>query len=75
MIVVLLKLELSHFRCFQILHIFNGYCYLGSNAINHGVEYHQDVIDYARTKLEEFIKSCQSFDEFDFCAPVFVQGK
>ncbi|XP_017768364.1 PREDICTED: protein-L-isoaspartate O-methyltransferase domain-containing protein 1-like isoform X2 [Nicrophorus vespilloides] len=47
---------------------------LGSNGVNHGVEYHEDVIKYAYTKLEEFKKYSGAIDEFDFCEPQFMQG-
>ncbi|XP_041356622.1 protein-L-isoaspartate O-methyltransferase domain-containing protein 1-like [Gigantopelta aegis] len=47
---------------------------IGPYAVNHGVEIHADVVDYARQKLEEFTKKCDAFDEFDFCEPSFVVG-
>ncbi|XP_032875607.1 protein-L-isoaspartate O-methyltransferase domain-containing protein 1 isoform X2 [Amblyraja radiata] len=43
-------------------------------GINHGVEIHADVVDYAREKLDNFIKKSDSFDKFEFCEPVFVVG-
>jgi len=42
--------------------------------VNHGVEYHQDVIDYAVAGLERFRQMADSFDEFEFCEPVFTRG-
>ncbi|XP_072898654.1 protein-L-isoaspartate O-methyltransferase domain-containing protein 1 [Hemitrygon akajei] len=47
---------------------------LGPFGINHGVEIHADVVDYAREKLDNFIKKSDSFDKFEFCEPVFVVG-
>lgn len=48
---------------------------LGSNGINHGVEFYQDVIDYANMKLEDFRKYSGAIDEFDYCEPKFIQGE
>lgn len=47
---------------------------LGPYGVNHGVEYHQDVIDYAVAGLERFRQMADSFDEFEFCEPVFTRG-
>ncbi|XP_060940708.1 protein-L-isoaspartate O-methyltransferase domain-containing protein 1 [Limanda limanda] len=47
---------------------------IGPFGVNHGVELHKDVVEYAREKLEDFIKSSDSFDKFEFCEPVFVVG-
>ncbi|CDQ86647.1 unnamed protein product [Oncorhynchus mykiss] len=47
---------------------------LGPFGVNHGVELHQDVIEYAYQKLEFFIKTSDSFDRFEFCEPCFVMG-
>ncbi|KAL1021334.1 hypothetical protein UPYG_G00011910 [Umbra pygmaea] len=47
---------------------------LGPFGVNHGVELHQDVIEYAYQKLEFFIKTSDSFDRFEFCEPCFVNG-
>ena len=35
---------------------------VGPFGVNHGVELHQDVIEYAYQKLEFFIKTSDSFD-------------
>uniref|UniRef100_A0A667ZCY0 Protein-L-isoaspartate O-methyltransferase domain-containing protein 1 n=1 Tax=Myripristis murdjan TaxID=586833 RepID=A0A667ZCY0_9TELE len=43
-------------------------------GVNHGVELHKDVVEYAREKLDDFIKNSDSFDKFEFCEPVFVVG-
>lgn len=36
----------------------------GPFGVNHGIELHSDVIDYAYQKLESFIKTSDSFDRF-----------
>ncbi|XP_013871773.1 protein-L-isoaspartate O-methyltransferase domain-containing protein 2 [Austrofundulus limnaeus] len=46
----------------------------GPFGVNHGVELHADVIDYAYQKLDSFIKTSNSFDKFEFCEPSFVVG-
>ncbi|XP_030624890.1 protein-L-isoaspartate O-methyltransferase domain-containing protein 2 [Chanos chanos] len=47
---------------------------LGPFGVNHGVELHADVIEYAKQKLHHFIKTSESFDKFEFCEPSFVEG-
>ncbi|XP_048877727.1 protein-L-isoaspartate O-methyltransferase domain-containing protein 2-like isoform X3 [Brienomyrus brachyistius] len=47
---------------------------LGPFGVNHGVELHSDVIDYAYQRLDVFIKTSDSFDRFEFCEPSFVVG-
>nr|XP_040049119.1 protein-L-isoaspartate O-methyltransferase domain-containing protein 2-like [Gasterosteus aculeatus aculeatus] len=47
---------------------------LGPFGVNHGIELHADVIDYAYQKLDTFIKTSDSFDKFEFCEPSFVAG-
>ncbi|KAM3839372.1 protein-L-isoaspartate O-methyltransferase domain-containing protein 2 isoform 1-T2 [Vipera latastei] len=47
---------------------------LGPFGINHGVELHADVIEYAKQKLDFFIRTSDSFDKFEFCEPSFVSG-
>ncbi|KAJ3655677.1 hypothetical protein Zmor_014798 [Zophobas morio] len=47
---------------------------LGSYGINHGIELHEDVIQYAYMRLEEFKKHSGAIDEYDFCEPKFMQG-
>ncbi|XP_036085002.1 protein-L-isoaspartate O-methyltransferase domain-containing protein 2 isoform X2 [Rousettus aegyptiacus] len=47
---------------------------LGPFGVNHGVELHSDVIEYAKQKLDFFIRTSSSFDKFDFCEPSFVPG-
>ncbi|XP_067948949.1 protein-L-isoaspartate O-methyltransferase domain-containing protein 1-like [Watersipora subatra] len=46
----------------------------GPNSCNHGVEFHASTIQYAYTKLENFITTSTSFDEYDFCMPEFFHG-
>nr|KAG5705842.1 hypothetical protein BaRGS_030732 [Batillaria attramentaria] len=46
----------------------------GPYGVNHGIELHEDVVEYARDKLEEFKKKTSAFEEFDFCEPRFVVG-
>ncbi|CAG0890128.1 unnamed protein product [Darwinula stevensoni] len=48
---------------------------LGSNGINHGIELHEDVVEYARKKLQDFMESSPAIDMFSFCQPSFVTGK
>ena len=36
---------------------------LGPFGVNHGVELHSDVIEYAKQKLDFFIKTSDSFDK------------
>ncbi|XP_075405771.1 protein-L-isoaspartate O-methyltransferase domain-containing protein 1 isoform X2 [Tenrec ecaudatus] len=46
----------------------------GPFGINHGIELHSDVVEYAKEKLESFIRNSDSFDKFEFCEPAFVVG-
>lgn len=48
---------------------------LGTGGINHGIEIHEDVVEYASKKLEDFKKHSGAMDEFDFCEPKFIQGE
>ncbi|VEN59900.1 unnamed protein product [Callosobruchus maculatus] len=47
---------------------------LGIYGVNHGIEYHEDVVQYANKKQEEFKKYSGALDEFDYCEPKFIQG-
>ncbi|KAJ8984799.1 hypothetical protein NQ317_003713 [Molorchus minor] len=51
--------------------VMEGLCCYG---INHGIEYHADVVQYANKKLEDFKKFSGAIDEFDFCEPKFIHG-
>lgn len=48
---------------------------LGSSGVNHGIEIHEDVVQYANKKLEIFKRYSGAIDEYDFCEPKFIQGK
>lgn len=47
----------------------------GRHGTNHGIELNSDCMEYAYEKLEEFKQKSLALDEFDFCEPVFIQGK
>lgn len=47
---------------------------LGPYGINHGIELHNDGVQYALDRLEEFKLKSEMFDEFEFCEPKFVVG-
>lgn len=47
---------------------------VGTSGVNHGVEIHEDVIQYATKKLDDFKKYSGAIDEYDFCEPKFIQG-
>ncbi|XP_075702677.1 protein-L-isoaspartate O-methyltransferase domain-containing protein 2 [Rhinoderma darwinii] len=47
---------------------------LGPFGLNHGVELHPDVIEYAKQKLDQYVRTSDSFDKFEFCEPSFVAG-
>ena len=47
---------------------------LGMYGVNHNIEIHEDVIEYSKSRLKEFLKSSVQFDHFDFCMPKFVHG-
>ncbi|CAN8002109.1 unnamed protein product [Ixodes hexagonus] len=47
---------------------------LGPYGVNHGVELHEDVVQYARRKVCEFIRTTEALDEHEFCEPRFVVG-
>jgi hypothetical protein len=46
----------------------------GPYGINHGVELHEDVIEYAYSKLHEFKRTSPALDCYEFCDPIFVKG-
>jgi hypothetical protein len=46
----------------------------GPYGTNHGIEIHEDVVNYANKKLEEFRKISPALDEYEFCEPKFVKG-
>ncbi|XP_039747201.1 uncharacterized protein LOC120624618 isoform X2 [Pararge aegeria] len=47
---------------------------LGSAGINHGVEVHPAVTEYAVKKIRLFFENSPILDDFDFCEPKFYQG-
>lgn len=47
---------------------------LGTYGINHGIEIHKDVIDYAYEKLDYFKSHSPALDENDFTEPKFIHG-
>ena len=47
---------------------------VGPNGLNHGIEIHADVIEYAYNKLDEFKQSSYALDKFEFCEPIFIKG-
>ncbi|KAG5900210.1 hypothetical protein JTB14_008092 [Gonioctena quinquepunctata] len=47
---------------------------LGSYGVNHGIEFHADVVQYANKKLEDFKRYSGAVDEFDFAEPKFIRG-
>ncbi|XP_073686949.1 protein-L-isoaspartate O-methyltransferase domain-containing protein 1-like [Garra rufa] len=47
---------------------------IGPFGVNHGVELHRDVVEYAKERLDDFIKNSDSFDRFELCEPHFVVG-
>ncbi|KAK2885775.1 hypothetical protein Q8A67_016612 [Cirrhinus molitorella] len=77
---VMEALDLQHGLSFLNLGSGTGYLstmvglILGPFGVNHGVELHADVVDYAYQKLDHFIKTSDSFDKFEFCEPTFVVG-
>lgn len=47
---------------------------LAPNGTNHGIELFQEVIDYANSKIEDFVRFSDGFNFCQFNRPVFVQG-
>lgn len=47
---------------------------LGSTGTNHGIEIFQEVIDYANSKIDEFIRFSEGFNFHQFNRPVFTKG-
>ena len=52
----------------------NSFFYVGSYGVNHGIEIHEDVLNYSTNKLNEFILTSSAIDEYEFCEPKFVNG-
>lgn len=49
--------------------------FLEQHGTNHGIELHEDCLKYANERLEEFKQKSLALNEFDFCEPLFIQGK
>ncbi|XP_072753195.1 protein-L-isoaspartate O-methyltransferase domain-containing protein 1 [Anoplolepis gracilipes] len=47
---------------------------LQQHGTNHGIELHEDCLEYAYNRLEEFKQKSLALNEFDFCEPIFIQG-
>lgn len=47
---------------------------LGPFGVNHGIELHMDVVEYAGKKLEQFKAASYALDEYELCEPTFVVG-
>lgn len=47
----------------------------GPYGVNHGVELHADVLQYATARLNNFKSTSPAVDAFPFCEPSFVQGE
>ncbi|CAB0018103.1 unnamed protein product [Nesidiocoris tenuis] len=58
----------------SFLNLGSGTGYLRPYGVNHGVELHKDVVEYAHHCLIEFKKSSPALDCFEFCEPTFVNA-
>lgn len=47
---------------------------IGANGVNHGVELYGDVVEFAETKLKEFLRTNPVYQGTNFCEPVFIVG-
>lgn len=47
---------------------------VGPNGINHGIELHADVVEYAYKRLQQFKEKSYAMDKFDFSEPIFIKG-
>lgn len=47
---------------------------VGPSGLNHGVELHEDVVEYARRKLKQFKAISYAIDKYDFSEPHFAVG-
>lgn len=47
---------------------------VGPNGLNHGIEYHADVVEYAYQRLDQFKNESYAIDKYDFCEPIFIEG-
>ena len=53
---------------------FDFVSFAGAHGVNHGLEIHADVIDFAKERLDNFIKESPSFDQYELCEPKYIQG-
>jgi len=49
--------------CLLALPVACSFKFSGPFGVNHGVELHSDVIEYAKQKFDFFIKTSDSFDK------------
>ena len=47
---------------------------LGPNGVSHGVELHEDVVEYANEKFYKFKMNSPAIDKYEFCEPKFRVG-
>ena len=47
---------------------------LGPYGVSHGVELHEDVVEYANEKLNKFRLTSPAVDKYEFCEPKFRVG-
>ncbi|XP_065669890.1 protein-L-isoaspartate O-methyltransferase domain-containing protein 2 isoform X2 [Hydra vulgaris] len=47
---------------------------LGPKGINHGVDIHKDIIEYAVNRVNLFMQYGRGFNSINFCEPEFVLG-
>ena len=77
-----LKLFLFFYVGLSFLNIGSGTGYLstivgvmlGPYGINHGVDIHKDVIEYAMHRVNEFMQYSKGFNGINFSEPQFVLG-
>lgn len=47
---------------------------IGPHGVNHGIEIHQNVVEYANEKVALFKQQSFALDKHDFLEPQFIQG-
>ena len=47
---------------------------VGPNGLNHGIEYHPDVVEYAHKRLQQFKQQSYAIDKYEFSEPIFIKG-
>ena len=48
-------------------------CVLQAHGINHGIELHEDLVQFAKERVEEFLRFSPSV-AYDICPPKFLAG-